>query len=31
MNEAIKLAMVKTGDRFPLPGGLKGKVIRMLL
>jgi hypothetical protein len=31
MTEAIKLAMVKTGDRFPLPGGLKGKMIKMLL
>ena len=31
MTEALKLAMTKTGDRFPLPGGLKGKVIRMLL
>ncbi|HWB03447.1 MAG TPA: hypothetical protein VG796_10515 [Verrucomicrobiales bacterium] len=31
MTEAIKLVMVKTGDRFPLPGGLKGKMIRMLL
>ncbi len=31
MTEALKLAMVKTGNRFPLPGGLKGKMIRMLL
>lgn len=31
MTEAIKLAMVKTGNRFELPGGLKGKMIRMLL
>lgn len=31
MTEAIRLAMVKTGDRFPLPGGLKGKMIKMLL
>jgi hypothetical protein len=31
MTEAIRLAMVKTGDRFPLPGGLKGKMVRMLL
>lgn len=31
MTEAIKLAMCKTGHRFELPGGLKGKMIRMLL
>lgn len=31
MTEALKLAMVKTGNRFELPGGLKGKVIKMLL
>ena len=31
MTEAIKLAMLKTGNRFDLPGGLKGKMIRMLL
>jgi hypothetical protein len=31
MNEAIKLVLVKTGNRFPLPGGLKGRMIRVLL
>jgi hypothetical protein len=31
MTEALKLAMVKTGSRFALPKGLKGKMIRMLL
>ena len=31
MTEALKLAMVKTGNRFALPGGLKGKMIRVLL
>jgi len=31
ITEALKLAMVKTGNRFPLPGGLKGQMIRMLL
>jgi hypothetical protein len=31
MTEALKLAMVKTGNRFRLPGGLKGKMIRVLL
>ncbi len=31
MTEAIQLAMCKTGNRIELPGGLKGKMIRMLL
>ena len=31
MTEALKLVLVKTGDRFPLPGGLKGKMIKVLL
>ena len=31
MTEALKLVMLKTGDRFPLPGGLKGQLIKVLL
>lgn len=31
MTEALRLAMVKTGNQFPLPGGLKGKMIKILL
>ena len=31
MTEALKLAMLKTGNRFPLPGGLKGQMIKVLL
>lgn len=31
MTEALKLAMLKTGDRFELPGGLKGKMLKVLL
>ena len=31
MTEALKLALLKTGNRFELPGGLKGKMIRVLL
>ena len=31
LTEAIKLVLVKTGNRFELPGGLKGKMIRVLL
>lgn len=31
MTEALKLVLLKTGNRFELPGGLKGKMIRMLL
>ncbi len=31
ITEALKLVLAKTGDRFPLPGGLKGKMIRVLL
>ena len=31
MTEAIRLFMVKSGNRFHLPGGLKGKLIRVLL
>src|SRR5688572_26575903 len=31
MSEALKLAMLKTGNRFELPGGLKGKLLKVLL
>ena len=31
MTEALKLVLIKTGNRFELPGGLKGKMIRMML
>ena len=31
MTEALKLVLLKTGDRFPLPGGLKGKMLKVLL
>jgi hypothetical protein len=31
LTEAAKLVLAKTGDRFDLPGGLKGKMIRVLL
>jgi hypothetical protein len=31
MTEALKLVLLKTGNRFELPGGLKGKLIRVLL
>ena len=31
ITEALRLLMVKTGNRFPLPGGIKGKMIRVLL
>jgi|GEM_PF-1279626 len=31
MTEALKLAMLKTGNRFELPGGLKGKLLKVLL
>jgi hypothetical protein len=31
MTEAIKLALVKTGQSFPLPKGIKGKLLRVLL
>ena len=31
MTEALKLVLLKTGDRFSLPGGLKGKVLKVLL
>jgi hypothetical protein len=31
MTEAVKLAMCKTGNRIELPGGIPGKMIRMLL
>jgi hypothetical protein len=31
MTEALKLVLLKTGGRFPLPGGLKGKMIKVLL
>ena len=31
MTEALKLALVKTGNRFTLPGGLKGKMLKVLL
>ena len=30
MTEALKLVLLKTGNRFELPGGLKGKMIRVL-
>lgn len=31
MTEALKLALLKTGDRFALPGGLKGAMLKVLL
>ncbi len=31
MTEALKLMLLKTGDRFVLPGGLKGRVLKVLL
>ena len=31
MTEALKLVLVKTGNRFALPGGLKGKMLKVLL
>lgn len=31
MTEALKLVLLKTGNRFELPGGLKGKMLRALL
>jgi len=31
MTEALRLALLKTGNRFELPGGLKGKMIRVLV
>jgi hypothetical protein len=31
MTEAAELVLAKIGDRFDLPGGLKGKMIRALL
>ena len=31
MTEALKLVLLKTGDRFPIPGGLKGAIIKLLI
>lgn len=31
MTEALKLVLLKTGDRFALPGGLKGTMLKVLL
>ncbi len=31
MTEALKLVLLKTGDRFALPGGLKGRMLKVLL
>lgn len=31
LTEAARLALLKTGNRFPLPSGLKGKLLRVFL
>ena len=31
ITEALKLALLKTGNRFPLPGGLKGQMLKVML
>ena len=31
MTEALKLVLLKTGDRFTLPGGLKGAILKLLI
>ena len=31
ITEALRLGLVKSGNRFPLPGGIKGKLLRVLL